>query len=92
VIVPKPHACQEHGDRDLDQTIRAAVSEQAAHVPSYWRMVDYAITRDPLPRTHLGSTRTRVSTRKRCFDDVISLVWRSCGMKLAVISRKHVGG
>jgi long-chain acyl-CoA synthetase len=57
VIVPELHACRQHGDRDLDQIIRDAVTEQAAHVPSYRRIADYAITREALPRTHLGKLR-----------------------------------
>ena len=57
VIVPDMHEVRQRGDIDLDQAIRDAVGEISRQLPSYRRFSDYAVTREPLPRTRLGKVR-----------------------------------
>jgi long-chain acyl-CoA synthetase len=56
VIVPEPGAIRGHGE-DLDRAVRDALNERARGLPSYEHITDYAVTREPLPRTHLGKIR-----------------------------------
>jgi len=39
---------------NLADAIRVALAEQATRLPAYKRLSDWAIAREPLPRTHLG--------------------------------------
>jgi long-chain acyl-CoA synthetase len=55
VIVPEPGEVRQRGD--IDAAIREAVSERSKHLPSYRRISDYAITREPLEHTQLGKLR-----------------------------------
>lgn len=50
VIVPGSGSAREDGD----QAIRAAIEEQSKKLPSYQRISDYVVSRQALPRTHLG--------------------------------------
>ncbi len=56
LIVPELNEVSQHGG-SLDQAIREAVGERSRRLPSYQRVSDYAITREPLPRTSLGKLR-----------------------------------
>jgi long-chain acyl-CoA synthetase len=58
VIVPEPGEVRQHGE--IDAAIREAVSERSRHLPSYRRISDYAITRDPLEYTQLGKLRRHI--------------------------------
>ncbi|QIN79925.1 AMP-binding protein [Rubrobacter marinus] len=53
VVVPER---DEVGD-DAGQAIRAAVEEGSKRLPSYQRVSDYAVTREPLEYTQLGKLR-----------------------------------
>lgn len=54
LLVPEPAA----GEGDAAQVaLRAAVAEQAQRLPSYQRVVEFAVTREPLARTALGKLR-----------------------------------
>lgn len=55
LIVPAPAAPREGGDPEA--LIRQDIDEQSKRLPSHHRPGDYAITPDPLPRTHLGKLR-----------------------------------
>ena len=44
-------------DGEIDRAIRRAVEEGSKRLPSYQRISDYAITRQPLERTQLGKLR-----------------------------------
>src|SRR5918992_1497208 len=52
LLVPTPGAAQAEGD--LGSIILADLKTQSQTLPSHHRPSDYAITPDPLPRTHLG--------------------------------------
>ncbi|MDP9454497.1 MAG: AMP-binding protein [Actinomycetota bacterium] len=54
LIVPET---SEVGEGDPGQAIRAAVGEGSRRLPSYQRISDYAITREPLEYTQLGKLR-----------------------------------
>jgi long-chain acyl-CoA synthetase len=55
VIVPELR--EVRGVEDPEQRVRAAVSEVSRRLPSYQRLSDVAITREPLERTRLGKLR-----------------------------------
>lgn len=57
VIVPASNAIFRQKDGDIERTIREAVNQSAGSLPSYQRIADYVIDRDPLPRTRLGKIR-----------------------------------
>ena len=42
---------------EVQEVIRAAVEQQMRLLPSHHRIAEYAVTFDPLPRTHLGKIR-----------------------------------
>jgi long-chain acyl-CoA synthetase len=54
VIVPGSSAGRGDQDGELDRAIRAAIDEQSKKLPSYQRVSDYVLSRQPLPRTQLG--------------------------------------
>lgn len=56
IIVPDLKMINRNG-LDIEQAIRQAVSQQAAKLPSYKSLAEYAITREALPRTRLGKIR-----------------------------------
>jgi long-chain acyl-CoA synthetase len=53
VVVPEPSEVRRHGG-EADQAVRDALGERSRGLPSYQHLSDYAITLEPLPRTHLG--------------------------------------
>ena len=57
LVLPAPEAIERAGRTDVPQAVRDAVAEVSAQLPSYQRVSDLAITRDPLPRTRLGKLR-----------------------------------
>jgi long-chain acyl-CoA synthetase len=57
LALPDPGAIREAGQHDIARAVRQAVGEVNARLPSYQRVADLAITRDPLPRTRLGKLR-----------------------------------
>jgi long-chain acyl-CoA synthetase len=57
VIVPDLAALRQTGEKNVEEAIRAAVHAQSRKLPSYQRPDEYAISRDPLPRTRLGKIR-----------------------------------
>jgi long-chain acyl-CoA synthetase len=57
VIVPDPGEVRRREDGDVEEAIREAVQEEAKRLPSYQRLSDYAITREPLEYTQLGKLR-----------------------------------
>jgi long-chain acyl-CoA synthetase len=56
VILPDLDEIRRRDD-EIDRAIRQAVEEGSRRLPSYQRISDYAITRQPLERTQLGKTR-----------------------------------
>jgi long-chain acyl-CoA synthetase len=58
VIVPETDALGE--DDDLHLAVRRAVEEGSGRLPSYQRISDYAISREPLEYTRLGKLRRHV--------------------------------
>ena len=57
VIVPDPGDVRQREEGDVEEAIREAVQEEAKRLPSYQRLSDYAITREPLEYTQLGKLR-----------------------------------
>ncbi len=59
VIVPDPGELRQQGgaDGDVEKAIREAVQERSKRLPSYQRLSDYAVTREPLEYTQLGKLR-----------------------------------
>lgn len=57
LVLPDPGAIRRAGHTDIDAAVRDAVAEVDAGLPSYQRVAEIALTRDPLPRTRLGKLR-----------------------------------
>lgn len=57
VIVPDPGEIRQQENSDVEKAIREAVEERSKRLPSYQRLSDYAITREPLEYTQLGKLR-----------------------------------
>jgi long-chain acyl-CoA synthetase len=59
LALPDVAMIERAGRTDVHQAVRDAVAEINPALPSYQRMSDVAVTRDPLPRTRLGKLRRR---------------------------------
>jgi long-chain acyl-CoA synthetase len=59
LALPDVTTIERAGRADVHQAIREAVAAINPTLPSYQRMTDVAVTRDPLPRTRLGKLRRR---------------------------------
>ncbi|MEW5966159.1 MAG: AMP-binding protein [Pseudomonadota bacterium] len=57
LVLPEPGAIRRAGLDDVEAAVRQAVAEVNPRLPSYQRVTDHAVTRDPLPRTRLGKLR-----------------------------------
>ncbi len=57
VVVPDLEECRQRGEGSIQAAIRSAIQLQSKQLASYKRLSDFAITRDPLPRTRLGDLR-----------------------------------
>ena len=57
LVLPEPGAIRRAGFDAVEAAVRQAVGEVNPRLPSYQRITDYAVTRDPLPRTRLGKLR-----------------------------------
>lgn len=57
IVVPNKEAIHAAGRVELEWSIRTALAEQSRQVASYQRITDFALTREPLPRTRLGKLR-----------------------------------
>lgn len=57
LVLPEPGAIRRAGHTDIAAAVRRAVAEVSANLPSYQRVAEIALTRDPLPRTRLGKLR-----------------------------------
>lgn len=58
LIVPDPEALRKQtSEAELEEAIRREVEEQNRRLPTHHRIADYALVRDPLPRTRLGKIR-----------------------------------
>ncbi|MDO9467862.1 MAG: AMP-binding protein [Thiobacillus sp.] len=57
LVLPEPDAIRRAGQTDLAAAVRQAVAQMSAGLPSYQRVADIALTREPLPRTRLGKLR-----------------------------------
>ncbi|MHB9117148.1 MAG: AMP-binding protein [Burkholderiales bacterium] len=57
LVLPEPGAIRRAGHTDIAAAVRRAVAEVNANRPSYQRVAEIALTRDPLPRTRLGKLR-----------------------------------
>ena len=59
LALPDVAMIERAGRSDVGQAVHDAVAEINPTLPSYQRMTDVAVTRDPLPRTRLGKLRRR---------------------------------
>ncbi|MCW8964433.1 MAG: AMP-binding protein, partial [Gammaproteobacteria bacterium] len=57
LVVPEVSEIHRSGLDALAPAIHQAIAEQTKHVPSYQRIQDYVLIREPLPRTRLGKLR-----------------------------------
>ena len=57
LVLPEPGAIRRAGQTDIAAAVRRAVTEVNTNLPSYQRVAEIALTRDPLPRTRLGKLR-----------------------------------
>src|SRR5215217_2184743 len=57
VVVPDLGEVRKREDGDVEEAIREAVEDGSKRVPSYQRLSDYAVTREPLEQTQLGKLR-----------------------------------
>ncbi len=57
LVLPEPGAIRRAGHTDIAAAVREAVAEVNASLPSYQRVAEIALTRDPLPLTRLGKLR-----------------------------------
>lgn len=57
LVLPEPGTIRRAGQTDIATAVRQAVAEVSASLPSYQRVAEIALTRDPLPRTRLGKLR-----------------------------------
>lgn len=57
LALPEPGAIRRADEADIAAAVRRAVAEAGAGLPSYQRVAEIALTRDPLPRTRLGKLR-----------------------------------
>ncbi|MEA3300076.1 MAG: AMP-binding protein [Pseudomonadota bacterium] len=60
LVLPEPGAICRAGLMDVQAAARQAVEETNPRLASYQRIVEFAVTRDPLPRTRLGKLRRHV--------------------------------
>lgn len=70
LVVPDLTALRKAGEENLREAVRSALSEIGKRLPSYKRLVDFAISREPLPRTRLGKIRRHIL--ERLFDQAKS--------------------
>jgi len=66
LVVPELTALRKAGEENLREAVRHALNEIGKRLPSYKRLADFAITREPLPRTRLGKIRRHIL--ERAFD------------------------
>ncbi len=66
LILPDPGEIRRRGYKEIAPAIRQAVGEVAKGLPSYQRISDFAVTRDPLPRTRLDKLQRHLLAR--CFE------------------------
>jgi long-chain acyl-CoA synthetase len=58
VVIPEPD--EVPADQDINGAMRKAIEECSRRLPSYQRISDYAISREPLEYTRLGKLRRHV--------------------------------
>lgn len=57
VVVPEIREMKRRGIQDANRAVREAAAERSREFPSYQRINDVAVTREPIPRTRLGKIR-----------------------------------
>ncbi len=70
LVVPDLSVLRKAGEENLREAVRHALNEIGRRLPSYKRLVDFAISREPLPRTRLGKIRRHIL--ERLFDQAKS--------------------
>jgi long-chain acyl-CoA synthetase len=64
LIVPDNSKLRERGESEIEGAVRAAIERVSRRLPSYQRISDYAITRDPIERTRLGKIRRHLLSER----------------------------
>lgn len=62
IVVPNMETMHREGHSDADWSIRRALAQQARGMASYQRIMDFALTSEPLPRTRMGKLRRHLLT------------------------------
>lgn len=57
LIVPDEDQMRQHGAARVDRLLREAIEDVSVQLLSYKRLTEYRLTRQSLPRTHLGKIR-----------------------------------
>lgn len=57
VVVPEAQANDSKDDEALQKAVRDAIQQQAKQLPSYQRLSEFVVSREPLARTRLGKIR-----------------------------------
>ena len=57
LFVPEPETLRARSPEELHQHFRREVERLSPQLPSYARIADFALTRQPLPRTQIGKLR-----------------------------------
>lgn len=66
LILPEPGEIRRRGYTEIVPAIREAVNKVSKTLPSYQRISDFAVTRDPLPRTRMDKLQRHLLPR--CFE------------------------
>ena len=72
LALPDVTKIEQAGRTDVTRAVREAVAEVNPALPSYERLSDVAVTRDPLPRTRLGKLRRRGLQALYASADIVS--------------------
>ncbi|GAB4391303.1 MAG: AMP-binding protein [Kiloniellaceae bacterium] len=57
LLVPDAEAIRRHGAASVQNLLRGEIEDISQRLPSYQRLSGYRLTREALPRTHLGKLR-----------------------------------
>ncbi len=74
LVLPEPGEIRRRGYTEIPAAIREAVNDVSKTLPSYQRVTDFAVTRDPLPRTRLDKLQRHLLAH--CYEQAKALEQR----------------
>ncbi|MBI4774239.1 MAG: AMP-binding protein [Deltaproteobacteria bacterium] len=57
VVIPEVSEIRKRGLEDIPQAVKRAIEAESKRIPSYQRISDFVISREPLERTRLGKVK-----------------------------------